>query len=147
MRLKAALTILALLSCGMNFSPASLCAFHCGWSGQDSSVHDRQRASQTNPEVASSPTDDEHQNADCTACISNLGISFNRAADCLSAAQMDMLAEAFFSFAPSRVTAAIDVAQPFAGASDSARDRARSWPAAASGPNRTSVSPPVPLRI
>lgn len=147
MRLKVALTILAFVSSGMNFSPASFCAFHCGWYGQVSAVQHLQMASQPTPEAASSPGDDEHQKPDCAACISNVGISFNPAANCLGLAQMDVLAEAFFSFAPSRVAASIDVAQPLASASSSAGASTQSRCGVTFAPDRTSVTFPAPLRI
>jgi hypothetical protein len=147
MRLKAALAILALVSCGMNFSPASLCAFHCGWRGQVRSVRHHQMAPERDREVTSNSADDEQQSADCTACLSNFRLSFRPAADCLSSAQMDMLAETFFSFALSRGVAAIYVAQPFARNSAFGAERGQSRRGAAAAPDRTSVIFPVPLRI
>ena len=104
-------------------------------------------ASRAVPELASRPADDEQQNVDCAACLSGQGTTISPAADCSNSAQMDVFTEAFFAFAPAQAAVPIDILQSFAGASVPARDSVQSQLGAASGPPKTFVIFPVPLRI
>src|SRR5271163_235987 len=84
MRLKAALAILALVSAGMNFSPASLCAFHCGWSPTVDSVHQLQMEAQPPRAIAGGPAAAGYHVSHCADCGSDMGISLAPAVDCPS---------------------------------------------------------------
>jgi len=147
MRSKVILVILALVSSGVNFCPASFCAIHCVWSAQIGSAHHLQMASRPGRAIGNNPADDERQKADCAGCISEPGISIRSAADCSSSARVDALRESSFSLHAPRTAAAIDLTQRCTRASFSTGDGKRSALRADSPPSKSSALAPLSLRV